>query len=177
MNNQLVRSRKHEDVYIVLLRIAHTLDELADEQACVLHCLQPHRSGFYRRLEREFGVRAIPCHPRGGGLKLLFSRIVLGASALIVVHLYEKLPALFLRIGEQSMVGLYSTNISTLASVSSLAQLNTSDILAAIKENRSHLVYQVDEDAAAGDGLVTELISVGPDCPKVLKDSVELNIS
>lgn len=70
------------------------------------------------------------------------------------------------------MAALYTINRSTLPAVPDLARLNASEIAAVIKEDPAHLVYQVDEDSAEEDGQVLELLSVGADCPQVLREAV-----
>lgn len=55
--SEQVRKRTLDDVHESLFAIAHALESLDDQRACVLHCKQLHRSSFYRQLERDFGMR------------------------------------------------------------------------------------------------------------------------
>lgn len=169
--SQLARARTLNDVRDVLFAIAHALESLGDQHACVLHCMQPHRSNFYQQIEHDFSVRVFICSPRNN-FKATISSVVLGVSALIVVDDYDSLPSLFSQLGEQAMVGLYVISKSKLASIPDLTQLSTGEIAATIKKDPAHLLYQVDEDSAAGDGQVIELLSAGADCPNLLREAV-----
>jgi hypothetical protein len=174
MVNQLTRERTVDEVRNTLLAIKSALSSVGELQTCVLHCMQPRRLNFYQGLEIDFGVRIVPCHPRKG-LKSVLFKGMLGYAALIVPRDYNELPSLFARIGEQAIAGLYVISNSMLESAE-LAQLGNSEIATAVKQSPAHLFYQVDEDSAVEDGLVTELVSVGPICPKMLAEAVGLGL-
>jgi hypothetical protein len=168
--DQFERSRAHAEVQASLLSIQQVLHQLGDQQACVLHCMQPHRPDFYRRLEHEFGV-LVQTDQQRVGLRAAITK-ALGLSALIVLNRYEELPTLFFRISEQATAALYVVARSTTEALPEMAQLNASEIVAEIKRDPTHLMYQVDEDAATADGRMVEVVSAGPDCPQALKEAV-----
>ena len=169
MNREQIRSSELENVREVLLLITQALKGLGDQNACILHCKQPHRSSFFHQIELEFGVSALLCY-QGDGIKAMIKKIMLGVSALIVLNNYDEITSLFVRIGEQSMAALYVVNKSTLEVVPNLLQMSTSEILNVIKEDSANFVYQVDEDSAGEDGKVHEYFSFGSECPNVLKN-------
>ncbi|MRR59446.1 MAG: hypothetical protein EG824_14750 [Deltaproteobacteria bacterium] len=171
MKTELVRSRNLERVHDALLAIARALADFGDQEVCILHCMQPHRSNFYRQLEQDFGVSTLLCHPHKG-FKAAFERILLGSSALIVIDRYDQLPSLFSRIGEQTIAALYLVDKSVCSTIPNLSRLNASEIVALIMEFPTHLVFKVDEDSAGEDGQVLEYLSIGEDCPQVLKEAV-----
>jgi len=176
MDSQITRARELDAVHGTVCAITRALDSLGDQHACILHCMQPHRSNFYHQLERDFSARVSPCNPRGK-FRAAIGKAIFGVPALILMDDHGKLPLLFSKIGEQAMAGLYVVNKTTLALVPAFAQLDASEIVAAVKTDPTHLVYHVDEDAAGGDGKVIELLSTGASCPKVLSAALDLVVT
>jgi uncharacterized protein (DUF697 family) len=168
------RSRSYADVRTSLAALAQALPALGSQYACVVHCMQPHRASFYLRLGQEFGVQVVATARQGVVKKL--SQVAIGTSALIVIKDSETLQPIFLRISEQAMAALYVIN-SPDSIVKELACCSFAEATTKVRANPTHLCYQVDEDTAVGDDLVTEVISVGPDCPKALRDAVEFDLS
>jgi hypothetical protein len=172
--DQLIKSRAHDEIRASLLSIQKVLRQLGDLQVCVLHCMQPHRLDFYERLEREFDVR-VHIEKRRVGLRAFLSRVAFGPSALVVLSRYEELSTLFLRISEQAMAALYVVPKSILEALPEMARLSPLEVSAEMKRFPTHLLYQVDEDAAGVDGRTIEIVSVGPDCPQLLKEAVGIS--
>jgi hypothetical protein len=131
--------------------------------------MQPHKEHYYHNLAEEFGVRAALYGGRGSVKKAL-TRAVLGTPALLFLDRIEALPELVLRVGEQALAGVYVVQAKTFGL--GLEALSYSDIREAVLADSTHLMYQVDEDAADEDGRVLEVLSFGPVCPHPLRDAV-----
>jgi hypothetical protein len=175
MNTQMTRARTHEQVRASLLAMSRELDDLGGSYACVLHCMQPHRNGYYAQLEKEFGVRILRCS-QGEGVRATVFEVALGASGVMVVKDYGLLQPLFLRISEQAFAALYVIKSSDLESVLVAAQRDASRLPNAVEASSAYLVYQVDEDSATDEKVVVEMISVAADCPRSLKEALGLNV-
>ncbi len=171
MNTQLARSRKHEEIRGVLSSISRELSLLGEEYRCILHCMQPHRRGYYCQLEQEFGVHALLCEHEDG-IKAIITKAALGFAAVIEVERYSLIEPLFLRISEQALARLYVIRKSGLVSLANLARRKGSEIAGAVQADPTHLLYQVDEDSADSEGQILEIISVGPECPRSLSEAV-----
>jgi hypothetical protein len=171
IQDQVVRSRAHADIEVSLVAIRQALEQFGDLQACILHCMQPHRPDFYRRIEQDFGVR-VRTNQQRSGFTAAVGKAALGLPALIVLTQYEELPRLFSRISEQAVAALYVVPMSTEELLAKLAHLSASAITAEIKGAPAHFLYQVDEDAVTTDGRTVEVISTGPDCPQALKAAI-----
>lgn len=169
MNPMQVRTRNFDEVAAVIAAISSALQGLGDDHACFVHCMELHRSGFYKTIEHEFGVHVIP--GRAPGLKAGLMRLAFGFSAMIEVENYEMLVPLFSRVGEQAMAALYVVRRSTL-SEDALKRMRTPEINAAVLNDPTHMVYQVDEDSADEAGLVAEILSTGDKCDPLLKTAL-----
>lgn len=170
MSEHFTRSRVHEEIQKTLVAVSTELDRLHEDYACIVHCMQPRRSGFYRALESEFQVQVIVCG--GDTVKAVITRIALGLPGVIVIQNYNVVTDLFGRVGQQAVAGLYAVKSSALGPLLDLAKQDATNLANLVCDDSSHFFYQVDEDAATADGLSLEIVSLGTDCPSSLKAAI-----
>lgn len=165
------RTRTLDEVRSTLAAIASVAKSpsLVGSAVCVVDCMQPHKEHYYQKLTAEFGVRAVLYGGRSS-VKTALTRAVLGTPALLFLERIESLPELALHVGEQALSGVYVVQAETFGA--GLEGLGYSDIREAVLADPTHLMYQVDEDAAGEDGRVLEILSAGPACPHPLRDAV-----
>jgi hypothetical protein len=173
MSYNFTRYRLHEDIHKTLVTVSTDLEQLQEDYACVVHCIQQRRANFYSTLESEFQVQVITCS--GNTVKAAIAKLMLGFPAVIVIRDYSRIADLFGRVGEQAIAGLYAVKKATLGNWLNLATQDAKNLENLIRNDSSHFIYQVDEDAAMHDGLSLEIVSIGADCPSSIKTTMAIN--
>ena len=171
MNTNLSRSRTYDEIRITVTAIAEQLTVLSGDYYCVIHSIQQHRHSYYQKLEGEFRVPVLLCG-QSKGLKAALSKSILGSSAMILLKDYDLLSPIFFRISEQALAAIYAVRKRNALTLTDLAQLDSLNLVSAVRRDTSHFSYQVDEDAADSSGLIPEVISMGSDCARSLSDVV-----
>lgn len=167
------RSRASGAVEHTVQMLAVAYGEVQPQTRCAIHSMQYQRTKFYRRLQSEFSCTAI--FEKKESVSRLVRDVLVGRPALLLPQLAETIPQILEATSAQAMAGVYFFDAALVDPIKNMALDDMHLIKDLVRSDPRHLIYILDEDSGVGFNTILELISVGPKCPRALRQAVKLD--
>ena len=137
-----------------------------------MYAIDRRGARFYTQIDSEFDVEIVRCDCRVRDMRRYVVDWLLGHSALILVRNLHELPRLFDRISELAVASLFVLNAASRHGLQELGQYTSGGIEGYVRRQPDHLLLIFAEGSADSNALIPGQLSLGVNCPEVLKTLV-----